>query len=645
MLVRQKMMFSIITVCLLILVLATTAYMLAARRMLENYTTPDVSTLFYGLLQTEISVRESGLPHIQRMMNQLSRHYRIRELALYNQQGERMVHSIKDERLPELTSQLSQLPANLRYMSFPLERGDQSLTLVITELDGLPEYFYLNMFSTTLLITAVSILMIFLLYAIVRRWQQRPYQNLLDTITHSVETDSDDLIRLKNNDPDLQPLTDTLNDLFWVRNQRTLHLQTAHRLAESARKRATRLSSQTRQVNDNLAREVSIRRSVETQLKHTQTLLDSILNAMPSGLFALDMNNRIVQCNQQAGDWLGMDHHQLTGMQISRLIPELIDQSLLPGPDECEPGLLRAERVPMDSLHPPLIADVLAYPLPPGQMARLVIRIDDITQRQRMEEIMVQTEKMMTVGGLAAGMAHEINNPLGAILQNLQNIRRRLLPDLSANQRKAEELQLDMQQMQQYLSDREVWRFFDHIQDAGERAAAIVANMLQFSRNDQSQKRRITLGSLLEETFTIAASDLSLGDIQTDVFDEDLERDFDCVPSEIQQVLLNLLRNASQALENAGTGREPLIRLSAAFSDEHLVLKVTDNGPGIPSEIASRIFEPFFTTKEVGEGTGLGLSVSYFIVTSHHQGQMRYQPGPGGLGACFELRLPLYPEV
>ena len=72
---------------------------------------------------------------------------------------------------------------------------------------------------------------------------------------------------------------------------------------------------------------------------------------------------------------------------------------------------------------------MLAYPLPSGQQARLVIRIDDVSQRQRMEEVMVQTEKMMTVGGLAAGMAHEINNPLGAILQNLQNTRRDLIPD------------------------------------------------------------------------------------------------------------------------------------------------------------------------------------------------------------------------
>ncbi|MAR02017.1 MAG: hypothetical protein CMI00_15950 [Oceanospirillaceae bacterium] len=641
MLVRQKMMFSIVAVCMLILVLATTAYTLTARRMLSDYTLPGTATLFYGLLQTEISTAHTDLPHIQSMMNQLVRHVRIRELALYNPQGERIAHSLRDESIPQLLPLLKQLPADLAVDAFPLEKDGEKLTLVITEQDDLPEYFYLNIFTTTLLITAISVLMIFLLYALVRRWQQRPYQSLLDTIHQTVETNSDALIRLQTRDPDLQPLTDTLNDLFWVRNQRTMHLQTAHRLAESARKRATRLSSETRQVNESLAREVSIRRSVETQLKHTQDLLDSILNAMPTGLFALDINNRVVQCNQQAGEWLDMDHHQLTGMQISRLIPELEEQGLLPPPDEEEPVLSRAERLPLPSVNEHLITDVLAYPLPPGQMARLVIRIDDVSQRQRMEEIMVQTEKMMTVGGLAAGMAHEINNPLGAILQNLQNIRRRLQPDMPANQRVADNLQLSLESLHQYLTEREVLRFFDHIQDAGERAAAIVANMLQFARNDHSQKRSIRLEELLEETFTIAASDLSLGDISTDIDPQDKQRSIRCVPSEIQQVLLNLLRNAGQALDDMPQSHVAEILLSVQFTADQVIFRVSDNGPGIPADVAAHIFEPFFTTKEVGEGTGLGLSVSYFIVTSHHQGQMVYRPGPGGVGACFEVRLPL----
>ena len=650
MLVRQKMMTGIILVSLMILVIAATAYTLMAKRLLEQDRVPDMPVLIVSLVQSKLNEADSDLKDVQSLMSQVSLHSRIRELALYDDSGHRIAYSLRDTQSPALTVNLHDISTDLLTTRVTLRQAESSLTLVMIRANDLPQAFFLAFYSTTLLVTAISVLLIYLLYALLRRWQQQPYRHLLDTISERVNSNSDELITLTNNDPDLQALTDTLNDLFWVRNQRTLHLQTAHRQAENARKRATRLSTETRQMNDNLAKEVSIRRSVETQLKHTQTLLDSILNAMPTGLFALDINNRIVQCNEQAGTWLGCDHHQLTGLMIDRLIPELAEHDLLGVTDKDDSSIRREQRLALNSLDEPLITDVMIYPLPPGQTARRVIRIDDITQRQRMEEVMVQTEKMMTVGGLAAGMAHEINNPLGAILQNLQNIRRRLQPELPANERVAAEHNLNLEQVQTYLEQREVLKFFDHIQDAGERAAGIVANMLQFARNDQTQKRKLRIGSLLEETLTIAATDLSLGEVITDYTDLTENLEIRCVPSEIQQVLLNLLRNASQALEEADAegrlyGRTPEITLQATFTADHAIFRVIDNGPGVPPNIMPRIFEPFFTTKEVGEGTGLGLSVSYFIVTSHHKGVMRCLPGPKGIGACFEVRLPLKSEV
>ncbi|MEK9713342.1 MAG: ATP-binding protein, partial [Thalassolituus sp.] len=449
--------------------------------------------------------------------------------------------------------------------------------------------------------------------------------------------------------PDMKPLVEALNDLFWRRNQRTQHLKSAHQQAEHARLRATRLSSETRQMNEDLAKEVSVRRSIEVQLKNTQTLLDGILNAMPSALFALDARNRIVQCNEQAGDWLNKEYAQLTGLPLVQLIPELEKLELMPESPAETPKLIKRERISIAFGKQRMVTDILAYPLPDSQQARLVIRIDDVSQRQRMEEIMVQTEKMMTVGGLAAGMAHEINNPLGAILQNLQNARRRLESDLPANQRTAEELGLNLELMGNYLKQREIDQFFNHIQSAGERAAEIVANMLQFSRNDHLQKRDISITELVETTLNIAHNDLSLAHIELNIADNIGESLIHCVPSEIEQVLLNLLRNAQQALEahQALKARQqdndwaPRVHLEARRKADMVCLRIEDNGPGIPADVAPHIFEPFYTTKEVGEGTGLGLSVSYFIVTSHHQGQLSFRPSPLG-GACFELCLPIF---
>jgi signal transduction histidine kinase len=112
-----------------------------------------------------------------------------------------------------------------------------------------------------------------------------------------------------------------------------------------------------------------------------------------------------------------------------------------------------------------------------------------------------------------------------------------------------------------------------------------------------------------------------------------------CIPSEIEQVLLNLLRNAAQAMSEAGTPH-PAITVRTAREGAEALIEVEDNGPGIPDAQINRVFEPFYTTKKVGEGTGLGLSVSYFIVTTTHRGSLSVASEPGR-GTRFSIRLPL----
>jgi len=263
--------------------------------------------------------------------------------------------------------------------------------------------------------------------------------------------------------------------------------------------------------------------------------------------------------------------------------------------------------------------------------------------------MMVQTEKMLSVGGLAAGMAHEINNPLGAILQGSQNILRRIDPSMTQNRAAAEAAGIDLDRLHRYLERRGIPRFLEGIREAGTRAAKIVADMLSVSRGGESRFAPVEVEDLLETVLRLAASDYDLKK-KYDFKRIAIERDYDparrlvyCDKTEIEQVILNLLKNAAQAMTEEGTP-SPTITLCTRYEPDYVLIEVVDNGPGMDEKTLKRVFEPFFTTKDVGSGTGLGLSVSYFIVTEQHNGRLSVRSKPGQ-GACFSIRLPLRREV
>jgi len=260
--------------------------------------------------------------------------------------------------------------------------------------------------------------------------------------------------------------------------------------------------------------------------------------------------------------------------------------------------------------------------------------------------MIVQSEKMMSVGGLAAGMAHEINNPLGGILQSLQNIQRRLSADLPVNHSEAEACGTSLTAIRSYLEQRRVLKFLDSIRISGERASHIVQNMLSFSRRSETCKVPVALAQLLDKSVELAAHDYDLRK-KFDFRDIRIVRDYDgnlpevpCVATEIEQVVLNLLRNAAQAMTETMKTRPPEIVLSTCRHLDQALISIADNGPGISADLRSRVFEPFFTTKDVGIGTGLGLSVSYFIINSHHGGQLSVE-SESGQGTRFTISLPL----
>jgi PAS domain S-box-containing protein len=393
--------------------------------------------------------------------------------------------------------------------------------------------------------------------------------------------------------------------------------------------------------------DISERVRSDRELQRMRTYLKNIIDSMPSVLVGVDREGRVTEWNQSAEKATGVPNDKAIGQPFKQLFPELESQL-----DNMREAIrnhtpMRTERLLTEKNGEPRYADVMVYPLLANGAAGAVIRVDDITSRVRIEQMMVQTEKMMSVGGLAAGMAHEINNPLSGVLQGCQNIQRRLSPDLEPNRRTAEALGVDLDQVYRYLDERGILDFVNAIQQAASRASHIVADMLAYSRSTTTDFQPARVEEMLDTVVRLAASDYDLKR-KYDFKQVEIVRDFDpeletliCDHTEIEQVLLNLIKNAAQAMSDGDTPPPHRIILRTRREGAYGCIDVQDNGPGMDERTQRRIFEPFFTTKAVGVGTGLGLSVSYFIVTDQHNGTMDVVSKPGE-GTCFTVRLPVH---
>lgn len=391
---------------------------------------------------------------------------------------------------------------------------------------------------------------------------------------------------------------------------------------------------------------VAERQRAAQAVQRMRAFLKNIVDSMPSILVGVDSDGHVNEWNQQAERVTGIPAGDAMGRCFMDLLPQLRSQVDAVGEAIHEGHPVHPGQLVTEQAGERRYLDMVVYPLVDDGAQGAVIRVDDITHRVQIEQMMVQTEKMMSVGGLAAGMAHEINNPLSAILQGCQNTLRRLSPGLPANAQAAEKWGLDLDGLRGYLEARGILRFLEDIKDAAQRASRIVADMLAFSRRSGAEFAAVRLDELLDAVLRLAAHDYDLKK-KYDFRRFEIVRDYDpelpevyCDRTEIEQVFLNVIKNASQAMASGGTSLPHRLTLRTRREREFARVELEDNGPGMDENTRRRVFEPFFTTKPAGTGIGLGLSVSYFIITEQHAGQMDVLSSPGR-GACFFIRLPL----
>ena len=336
---------------------------------------------------------------------------------------------------------------------------------------------------------------------------------------------------------------------------------------------------------------------------------ENIVESLNVGVLAIDLVGTVEAWNTRMEQLFGVARNDAVGRPLSELLPpELVQEIAARGDEEQVTGIYKHRLVHQGKS---VVINVSITPLV-GKSAERIGRLllfDDVTQRDRMEEQLTQTEKLTSLGLLAAGVAHEVNTPLAVISNYIQMLAK----------------QMPEGDPRHTIIDKIVKQTF--------RASEIVNNLLNFSRTGPGELADVDLNRVVEETLSLVAHPLKASQIQV------VKQLTAGIPpvrgsaNKLQQVFLNLFLNARDAMPSGG-----MLEVRSAAHNGSVEVEVVDTGNGITREHIHKIFDPFFTTKTSGRGTGLGLSVSYGII-KEHAGKIDVRSTPGR-GTSFHVEFP-----
>ena len=328
------------------------------------------------------------------------------------------------------------------------------------------------------------------------------------------------------------------------------------------------------------------------------------VDAITQAICILDARGVVRRANRIFAGLLGTPVTALPGRPWLGLLPPVWTDPVmraLADPGNTSVEVRAGERILLLTAYPTTEAD-----------GGTVLVFEDQTEKRRLQEQLIQSEKMSAIGQLIAGVAHDLNNPLASVV----GFSDFLAEAGEVPPRLAEPLQV--------------------IRQEAERAATIVKNLLSFARRQEGERRLQPIKPILESTLQLLANQLMASRIEATLRVEPDLPEVEVNGNQIKQVFVNLINNGAQAIAETGHGGR--IWVTAKRWLDGVAVSVTDSGPGIPDEIAGRVFEPFFTTKPEGKGTGLGLSICQGIL-KEHGGRLTLEAKPGA-GATFIVELP-----
>jgi PAS domain S-box-containing protein len=360
-----------------------------------------------------------------------------------------------------------------------------------------------------------------------------------------------------------------------------------------------------------------------------------VIDHLRDGVLLADKNGLVLDANPAAMRILGRGLAAIRGRRLAELLAapaadSAQGEALAAAFEALAPDAMLAptEMLTADERWVEVAAKCLRDP-DAGTVGRFAV-LRDRTEERRYERLVRQSQKLETVGSLAAGIAHEVNNPLAFVSANLSHLAR--LADLVAKQLPAhpDAAQLELAELPQVVAE---------CIDGVERIGRIVDSMRRFSRVPSDEFGPVDLNQVLTEVIRLAELHPNRGVVVEAWLAEGLPPVHGSA-QRLTQVFLNLLVNSKQALAGRASGR---ITLRTRLAGDIVEVMVSDDGPGIPEGLRHRIFDPFFTTKGPEEGTGLGLAIAFDIVREHG-GVLELRPGARG-GACFLAHLPIHGSV
>jgi two-component system, NtrC family, sensor kinase len=336
---------------------------------------------------------------------------------------------------------------------------------------------------------------------------------------------------------------------------------------------------------------------------------ENIVESLNVGVLAVDLGGIVESWNTRMEQLFGVSRQDAVGHQLRALLPQELASEIAVRKEEEQITGIYKQRVHHQGKYLTLNVSITPLVSKSGERIGRLLLFDDVTQRERMEEQMSQTEKLTSLGLLAAGVAHEVNTPLAVISNYIQMLAK----------------QMPEGDPRQGIIDKIVKQTF--------RASEIVNNLLNFSRTGAAELTDIDVNRVVEETLSLVAHPLKTSQIQiVKQLGETLPRVRGSA-NKLQQVFLNLFLNARDAMPSGG-----MLEVRTAAHNGSVEVEIADTGAGIPREHIHRIFDPFFTTKATGRGTGLGLSVSYGII-KEHAGKIDVRSTPGK-GTSFHVEFP-----